>query len=182
MGSLKRFIGPAIIAAALAAGGAAGVALTSGSTGVQLDASQGTTGTAGSTASTAQGAANSLVPVQAQTADPNSGADDQRPKGPHQVGDCTEQVLSGDNASKAEAAAKKAVAGGTIERLETDCDGASYEAHMTKSDGSHVTVLMDKDFNVTSVEEGHGPGGHHGGPRDGNDDRNNSGTSTNSSA
>ncbi len=38
-------------------------------------------------------------------------------------------------------------------RVETDADGvAAYEAHMTKADGSPVTVYVDKDFNFVSVE------------------------------
>jgi hypothetical protein len=51
------------------------------------------------------------------------------------------------------AAAKAAVSGGTIVRVETDADGhAAYEAHMTKSDGTPVTVYVDKSFDVVSVE------------------------------
>jgi hypothetical protein len=47
------------------------------------------------------------------------------------------------------------VSGGTIERVETDADGhAAYEAHMVRSDGSRVTVYVDKSFNVVSVENG----------------------------
>ena len=43
--------------------------------------------------------------------------------------------------------------GGTIVRVETDADGvAAYEAHMTKADGSPVTVYVDKDFNFVSVQ------------------------------
>jgi hypothetical protein len=67
-----------------------------------------------------------------------------------------ETMLTGDNAAKAKAAALKAVPGGTIERVETDAEGAVYEAHMTKSDGSRVTVKFDKSFNVTAVEDGMG--------------------------
>ena len=44
------------------------------------------------------------------------------------------------------------VPGGTIVRVETDADGnAAYEAHMTKADGSLVTIYVDKSFNVVSV-------------------------------
>jgi hypothetical protein len=47
------------------------------------------------------------------------------------------------------------VSGGTIDRVETDADGnAAYEAHMTRSDGSRVTVYVDKSFNVVGVENG----------------------------
>jgi hypothetical protein len=45
------------------------------------------------------------------------------------------------------------VPNGTILRVETDADGnAAYEAHMTKADGTPVTVYVNKDFNVVSVE------------------------------
>jgi uncharacterized membrane protein YkoI len=76
-----------------------------------------------------------------------------------------ETLLTGDKAAKATAAAKAAVPGGTIIRVETDANqGATYEAHMTKSDGSEVTVLMDANFKVTStVPFGPGAGGPHGG-------------------
>ncbi len=71
-----------------------------------------------------------------------------------------ETALTGSNAEKARAAALKAVPGGTVYRVETDADGDAYEAHMTKSDGSEVTVKLDKNFKVLRVEEGMGRGGH----------------------
>ena len=67
-----------------------------------------------------------------------------------------ETVLTGSDAEKAKAAALKAVPGATVDRVETDADGAVYEAHMTRSDGSKVTVKFDKDFNVTAVQDGMG--------------------------
>lgn len=74
-----------------------------------------------------------------------------------------ETLLTGDTLTKVTEAAKAKVSGGTISRVETDADGnAAYEAHMTKADGTPVTVYVDKDFNVVSVDTG-GPGGH-GGP------------------
>jgi hypothetical protein len=77
--------------------------------------------------------------------------------------------LTGDLATKAEAAALKAVPGATIIRVETDSNGGTYEAHLKKADGSFVTVQFDADFNVTSTDSGFGggPGGGGGGPRDG---------------
>jgi hypothetical protein len=66
-----------------------------------------------------------------------------------------ETLLAGDTAAKVTAAAKAKVPGGTIVRVETDADGnALYEAHMTKADGTPVTVYVDRDFNVVSVESG----------------------------
>ena len=59
-----------------------------------------------------------------------------------------------DTAEKVKAAALAEVPGGTNQRVETDADGAAYEAHMTISDGYHVTVKFDSNFKVTSVETG----------------------------
>jgi hypothetical protein len=55
---------------------------------------------------------------------------------------------------------------GAIERVENDAEGSSYEAHMVKSDGTHVTVKVEANFNLTNIEtdEGHGPGGRPGAP------------------
>jgi hypothetical protein len=64
-----------------------------------------------------------------------------------------ETPLTGDALAKVKAIALDKVSGGTIVRVETDADGnAAYEAHMTKSDGTPVTVYVDKDFNFVSVE------------------------------
>lgn len=83
--------------------------------------------------------------------------------GPHQANGKTETVLTGSDADKATAAALQASPGATIVRLETDADGGTYEAHITKADGTPATVKMDGNFNVVGVEDG-GPGGHRGGP------------------
>jgi hypothetical protein len=64
-----------------------------------------------------------------------------------------ETLLTGDTAAKVEAAAKAKVPNGTIVRVETDADGnAKYEAHMTKADGTPVTVYVNEQFEVVSVE------------------------------
>ena len=64
-----------------------------------------------------------------------------------------ETLLTGDALTKVRAAALAKVSGGTIVRVETDADGnAAYEAHMTKSDGTPVTVYVDNQYNVVSVE------------------------------
>jgi hypothetical protein len=65
-----------------------------------------------------------------------------------------EQPLSGDVASKVRDAALAKVPGGTIERVETDADhGSPYEAHVRKSDGTELEVLVNKSFEVTAVNE-----------------------------
>ncbi len=66
-----------------------------------------------------------------------------------------ETLLTGDTAARVREAALAKVSGGTIDRVETDADGnAAYEAHMTRSDGSRVTVYVNKAFEVVSVENG----------------------------
>jgi len=76
----------------------------------------------------------------------------QQPWG-HQRSD--ETLLTGDTAAKVTEAAQAEIPGGTIIRVETDADGnALYEAHMTKADGTPVTVYVDKDFNVVSTDSG----------------------------
>ena len=52
------------------------------------------------------------------------------------------------------AAAQAAVPDGTVQRVENDAEGATYEAHMVKADGSHVTVKINADFTVASIEDG----------------------------
>ena len=64
-----------------------------------------------------------------------------------------ETLLTGDTAAKVEAAAKAKVPDGTIVRVETDADGhAKYEAHMTRADGTLVTVYVNEQFQVVGVE------------------------------
>jgi hypothetical protein len=69
-----------------------------------------------------------------------------------------EKAVSASTAATLKAAALKAVPGGTVYRIETDSGDAAYEAHMTKADGTEVTVKFDKNLNVTAVETGMGKG------------------------
>jgi uncharacterized membrane protein YkoI len=85
----------------------------------------------------------------------NTANGEQRPHGRH-VGanGQREQPLSGETASKVKAAAEAKVSGGTVERVETDVDhGSPYEAHVRKSDGTELEVLVNKDFQVTAVND-----------------------------
>jgi hypothetical protein len=77
-----------------------------------------------------------------------------------------ETLLTGTTAAKVKAAALAAVPGATVIRVETDSAGSPYEAHLTKSDGTQVTVKVDASFKVTTTESGFGagPGGRAGGP------------------
>ena len=70
-----------------------------------------------------------------------------------------ETAVTGDNATKAQAAAVKSVGSGTAGAVTTDFTGNGYEVTVTKSDGSTVEVHMDSSFNVMQ-----GPGPGHGGP------------------
>jgi hypothetical protein len=81
-------------------------------------------------------------------------ADGDRRNGPHSAEGVTEELLTGDTAAKVTAAAEAAVEGGTVDRVETDAEGAAYEAHVTSADGERMTVKLDESFDVTSVEEG----------------------------
>ena len=76
-----------------------------------------------------------------------------------------ETPLTGDTAAKVRELALAKVPGGTIVRVETDADGnAAYEAHMVKADGSPVTVYVNKQLEVVSVQAGM-PGPPSGGAR-----------------
>jgi len=74
-----------------------------------------------------------------------------------------ETLLTGSTADKVKAAALAAVPGGTVIRVETDSAGSPYEAHLTRPDGTQVTVKVDANFTVTSTEAGFGggPGDRH---------------------
>lgn len=70
-----------------------------------------------------------------------------------------EKAVTGTNATKAQAAAVKAVGDGTAGAVTTDCRGIGYEVTVTKSDGSSVEVHLDQNFTVTGP-----PGFGRGGP------------------
>jgi uncharacterized membrane protein YkoI len=102
--------------------------------------------------------ASLLGSASAQTATPSTTAATSTAPDPSQGGHVangiTEVLLTGDTAAKVTAAAQGAVSGATVDRVENDAEGATYEAHMTKSDGSKVTVKVNADFSVASVETG----------------------------
>jgi tetrahydromethanopterin S-methyltransferase subunit E len=58
-----------------------------------------------------------------------------------------EKAVSGDAAAKAQAAAVKAVGGGTAGDVTTDYFGNGYEVTVTKSDGTKVEIHLDSSFN-----------------------------------
>ena len=156
----KALVGGALVATTLA-GGAVGAALASGSAGAATNPSStsSASATAPSTGSgyglTPQGQAPSGQAPQGQTpqGQPPRGSFDPS-KGGHEANGKTEELLTGTTKAKAEAAAKAKVSGATVQRSETDAEGAAYEVHLQKSDGSLVTVKLDASFDVTSVEDG----------------------------
>ncbi len=98
----------------------------------------------------------SAIAIAASTSSQSSGtAAAQAPggaNGGHTANGKTEKLLTGDTAAKVKAAALAKVPGGTVERVETDADhGSPYEAHVTKSDGTQLEVLVNDQFQVTAV-------------------------------
>ena len=69
-----------------------------------------------------------------------------------------ENQVTGSRLATLKAAALDAVPGGTIVRVETDAGDGAYEAHMTKADGTPVTVKFDDELAVIEVQDGVGLG------------------------
>jgi hypothetical protein len=136
----KAAISGAMLAVTVA-GGAVGASVT-GTAGAQTS-----TSTNGSAATAGTPAAGSAAASTAPTGTPPDPS-----KGGHVANGITEVLLTGDTATKVTAAAQGAVPGATVNRVENDAEGATYEAHMTKSDGSRVTVKVNADFSVASVD------------------------------
>jgi hypothetical protein len=131
---------PNTIAKGLMAIAAVG-ALALGGSALAGAASQSTT----TQGSTAQGYGAQGQPPSGSAPDPSKGGH----VGPHGQ---RETLLTGDTAAKVKAAALAKVPGATVERVETDADhGSPYEAHLRKSDGTELEVLVDKSFAVTAV-------------------------------
>ncbi len=97
-----------------------------------------------STTTTSTSAPPATAPHGARGFDPS--------KGGHTFNGKTETLLTGDVAAKVRAAALAKVSG-TVERVETNVDdSAPYEAHIVKSDGTHVIVEINQDYTVHSVQ------------------------------
>jgi hypothetical protein len=105
---------------------------------------------AASNSSTSSGQTTQSAQPQFVASDGNQGG----ARGPN------ETPLTGDTAAKVKKAAEDKVPGATVLRVETDSEGSPYEAHVRKSDGTEVIVKVNKDFQVTAVQQGgRGPGG-----------------------
>ena len=114
-------------------------------------------GAVGATAVAAGADTTSPAPATSSAAAPSGSAKQGNGHGSAPVRD-DEKSVSASTAATLKAAALKAVPGGTVYRVETDAGDAAYEAHMTKADGSEVTVKFDKSLKVTGVETGMGKG------------------------
>ena len=104
--------------------------------------------------------ATTLPVIAGAASTPSADAGSGSASGGHQANGITEEPLTGDVAAEVEAAVLAEYPGATIQRMETDAEGAAYEAHIVQSDGSPATVKLDEFYNVTDLEEG-GPGGRH---------------------
>jgi hypothetical protein len=137
----------AITAVALLASGTLAGGIVAGT----LSASASSTGTnaSGTTTVASTGSASSGSAAAGPATGPMGGASPVR---------SDEKSVSSSVYATLKAAALKAVPGGTVYRIETDAGDGVYEAHMTKADGTRVTVKFDKNLQVTKVEAGMGTG------------------------
>jgi len=140
----KALISVGLVGSTLA-GGAIGAALLNGT------ANAADAGTSTSTSAAATAPANGYPGGPGGS--PRGGNFDPTKGGHVGQNGVTEVLLTGDTAAKVKAAALAAVPGGTVQRVENDAEGSPYEAHMTKSDGSQVTVKVDSNFAVTTIED-----------------------------
>src|SRR5437660_11328951 len=133
MNPIRKTVIGAVLVGATLTGGAVGAALVNGAASAQTR--------------------TTTAPPASNPSNPNPSFDPTQ--GGHVGANGVKEVLlTGDTADKVRAAALAAVPGGTIQRVENDAEGSPYEAHMTKADGSQVTVKVDNNFNVTSIESG----------------------------
>ena len=123
----KALIGGGLTAAALV-GGAMGATLINGAAGAQSTTAPPTTSAA-----------------------PSSGGTDSRPSFPAHgtpEHEALEKPVTGDAATKAQAAAVNSLGGGTAGAVTTDASGNGYEVTVTKPDGSQAEVHLDSSFTV----------------------------------
>ncbi|CAH0294858.1 hypothetical protein SRABI83_04323 [Arthrobacter sp. Bi83] len=95
-------------------------------------------------------------PVIASSTNAGSQSSTDSAKGSHQANGITEKLLTGSAATRVRSAVLAANPGAAVHRVENDAEGAVYEAHITKADGSLATVKLDASFNITATEAGRG--------------------------
>ena len=144
----------ALVAGGVLAGGVLAGGILAGT--LTASADDGTTGSTGSTpgSTPAPGAPS----TEGQPGNPNPGD-------PSQPQRSDETLLTGSTEQQVKDAVLAAYPGATFVRVETDSDGV-YEAHITKADGTPVTVELDKGFTITGEEQ---MGGGRGGPGQGSE-------------
>ena len=126
---VKKMLAAAVVVASLSIGGAA------------------IAGAATSTSTTSTTTTSSPAPAP-QTAMPAHGT---------AAHEDAEKAVTGDAATKAQAAAVNEVGSGTAGAVTTDFSGSGYEVTVTKSDGSTVEVHLDSSFSAMQMPGG--PGG-----------------------
>jgi hypothetical protein len=142
-GRLGRLLVAPAMVGALVGGFGIAAAQTGSSSTTSTPSTTVAEGSSGSSTTAAPAPSGSTATTAPATADAKDG----------RRGNSGETALTGETAAKVKAAALKAVPGGTVDRVETDADGSPYEAHVTKADGTHVTVKVNEAFEVTSVDE-----------------------------
>jgi hypothetical protein len=145
-------VGAGIVAGAIGATAIGASATTSGSGDTTIAAYSAASGTSGTS-----GTGSATAPTGAPTGAPGQGFGRGGPGGPG--GQNPNETVIATTDSKYNtlvSAAKAAVSGATVDKVETDSGDAKYEVHMTKSDGSKVTVKFDANLKETAVEDGMG--------------------------
>lgn len=156
MKNKQKIIGSAALAAAIAGGGLLGALVGTPAVSGAQSATSSTAAATAPAAPAAPAATAQTPPAPANGQAPPNGPQHDPTQGGHVGTNGTvETLLTGATADSAKAAALAAVPDGTVQRVENDAEGATYEAHMTKADGSQVTVKLDANFAVSSIETGH---------------------------
>ena len=75
-----------------------------------------------------------------------------------------ETALTGDVATSVTEAAQAAAPGATVDRVETDSSGHTYEAHVTLEDGTQKILFFNDAFEADGEETMPAGGPGHGGP------------------
>jgi hypothetical protein len=117
-------------------------------------------GAASSSNSSSSGSSTAGAPAAASSKTPPAGM----PAPGTATHEDAETPVTGEKATKAQAAAVKAVGSGTAGAVTTDFTKDGYETTVTKSDGSKVEVHLDSSFNVMQGPGGHGAAGPPGAP------------------
>ncbi|MFM2072000.1 MAG: hypothetical protein RLZZ623_2263 [Actinomycetota bacterium] len=156
MTPIRKYIVGAVAVGAIAAGAAGMTSFGVASAAPASVSAAVTTDTTDTSATADTSATPTDAATDAATDPATDAAADAAPKGPHSANGITEEVLTGDNASSVQAAVLAAYPDATIDRMETDAEGAAYEAHIIKADGSDATVKLDAGYQVTETLDGHG--------------------------